>query len=88
MFLIIAPAFPTTTYADAVGLGPRTGHAASGPASIYPSEPTYWREGGLIGVALTAILLWSSGWIELPGAVILVPLGGLVGALVGGQFPK
>ena len=63
-------------------------HAGSEPDRLRAPEPTYWLEGTLVGATLTALLLSASRWLELPGAVILVPLGATVGALVGGQFPK
>ena len=44
--------------------------------------------GALIGGALTVLALWRSRWIELPGALIAVPLGATIGALVGGAFTR
>ena len=46
------------------------------------------REGALIGGALTVLALWRSRWIALPGALIAVPLGATIGALVGGAFTR
>jgi hypothetical protein len=78
----LATALPATT---PFAIPARATAAVEGMRA-YP--PTHWQEGMLIGGVITGLLLWRSRALELPGAIVLLPLGATIGALVGGQFPK
>jgi hypothetical protein len=71
--------------------------------SVVQIEPTYWKEGGLVGGVLSGVLLAlfaealctygegntrNCGMKLVAGAALGGGMGFVLGALVGGQFPK
>ena len=59
--------------------------------------PTYWKEGAILGTLVGALVIWKAGVVGIEdftprvGFGLLLAgglVGGVPGALIGGQFPK
>jgi hypothetical protein len=86
--------------ADQLRQGMRAPVAADPPRAIIalrPPAPTYWKEGAIIGTLVGALVIWKAGVVGIEkftprvGFGLLLAgglVGGVPGALIGGQFPK